>query len=378
MASWLESYAPRRFDELAMDESIRSNLERVSIQANPPHLIIAGPAGVGKTAAWRLVARQILGPSWKSTTHVLQARDLAKTAGAMKKFEEFLRPEGTNSGDTLAGRSSLDSFDVNLTKAAEGDAPPAGKENREINHEGGRNVSRLIIIEDADHLGPTRQPYLRRMMESTSSTSRFIFTARSPSRLIDALRSRSKQIRISATTKDAITRRLEEISEKESLAPVRGILGDISHVSNGNLRRAVFLLELLARSKKLQDRKNLQQVVAATTLVGVQQVLEEALRGRVHDWCWEKQGGRNKRVLKGALGALDQLMNEHALEAEDVVLHIHRLLTTGRLLLEESMLCDLLDALADCDVKLQTSMHGRIQLEEFLHRVKEIALSQTV
>ena len=378
MASWLESYAPRRFDELAMNESIRSNLERVSIQANPPHLIIAGPAGVGKTAAWRLVARQILGPSWKSTTHVLQARDLAKTAGAMKKFEEFLRPEGTNSGDTLAGRSSLDSFDVNLTKAAEGDAPPAGKENREINSEGGRNVSRLIIIEDADHLGPTRQPYLRRMMESTSSTSRFIFTARSPSRLIDALRSRSKQIRISATTKDAITRCLEEISEKESLAPVRGILGDISHVSNGNLRRAVFLLELLARSKKLQDRKNLQQVVAATTLVGVQQVLEEALRGRVHDWRWEKQGGRNKRVLKGALGALDQLMNEHALEAEDVVLHIHRLLTTGRLLLEESMLCDLLDALADCDVKLQTSMHGRIQLEEFLHRVKEIALSQAV
>ena len=95
----------------------------------------------------------------RSTTHVLQARDLAKTAGAMKKFEEFLRPEGTNSGDTLAGRSSLDSFDVNLTKAAEGDAPPAGKENREINHEGGRYVSRLIIIEDADHLGPTRQPY---------------------------------------------------------------------------------------------------------------------------------------------------------------------------------------------------------------------------
>ena len=82
--------------------------------------------------------------------------------------------------------------------------------------------------------------------------------------------------------------------------------------------------------------------------------------------------------MKGALGALDQLMNEHALEAEDVVLHIHRLLTTGRLLLDESMLCDLLDALATCDVKPQTSMHGRIQLEEFLHRVKEIAQSQTI
>ena len=71
-------------------------------------------------------------------------------------------------------------------------------------------------------------------------------------------------------------------------------------------------------------------------------------------------------------------MSEHALEPEDVVHHIHRLLTTGRLLLEETMLCDLLDALATCDVKLQTSSHGRIQLEEFLHRVKEIASTQTV
>ncbi len=378
MASWLESYSPRRFDELAMNETIQTTLRKVALQANPPHLILAGPAGVGKTAAWRLIARQILGPSWHSTTHVLQARDLARSAGAMKTFEDFLRPAGSSSKDTLAGRSSLDSFDSNITNAAVGDTPPAGIENYEVDGASSTKVSRLIIIEDADHLGPTRQPYLRRMMESSSSTSRFIFTARSPSRLIDALRSRSKQVRIPTTTKEIITKRLEEIVAKEDLAPIRGILGDIAHVANGNLRRAVFLLELLARRNNLHDRKNLQKVVAATTLVGIQQVLEEAIRGRVHDWRWEKQAGRNKRVLKGALGVLDQVMNEHALEAEDVVHHMHRLLTTGRLLLDESMLCDLLNALAECDVKLQTSMHGRVQLEEFLHRVKEISASQTI
>ena len=378
MASWLESYSPRRFDELAMPEAIQTNLQKVAVQANPPHLILAGPAGVGKTAAWRLIARQILGPSWKATTHILQARDLARSAGAMKTFEDFLRPEGTGSKDTLAGRSSLDSFDSNITIAAEGDTPPAGMENSDANPDITTKVSRLIVIEDADHLGPTRQPYLRRMMESTSSTSRFIFTARSPSRLLDALRSRSKQIRIPTTTNILVTKRLEEISEKEDLAPIRGILGDIAHVANGNLRRAVFLLELLARRNKLHDRKNLQNVVAATTLVGIQQVLEEAIRGKIHDWRWEKVGGRNKRILKGALGALDQVMDEHALEADDVASHIHRLLTTGRLLLEETMLCEILDALAQCDVKIQTSMHGRVQLEEFLHRVKEISMSQPV
>lgn len=375
MASWLETYAPRQFQELAMEESIKTNLQKVSIQANPPHLILAGPEGVGKTVAWRLVARQILGPSWKATTHVLQARDLARSAGAMSTFEEFLRPEGSQSSDTLAGRSSLDSFFDNLTEAVEGDIAPAGAENSELNSNIDRKVSRIIVIEDADYLGPIRQPYLRRMMESTSATSRFIFTARSPSRIIDALRSRTKQIRISSASKQIITDRLQIISDSEDLKPVRGILGDIAHVSNGNLRRAVFLLELLGKTNQLNDRKNLQNVVAATTLVGVQHVIEEALRGRIHDWSWEKEGGKNKRVLKGALGQLDQVMNEHALDAEDVVLHIHKLLTTGRLLLEENMLCQLLDALAKCDVRIQTSTFGRIQLEEFLHQVKEISLS---
>ena len=48
----------------------------------------------------------MLGPGWKSTTHILQARDLMRTRGAMAKFEEFLRPTGAGSTDTLAGRMS--------------------------------------------------------------------------------------------------------------------------------------------------------------------------------------------------------------------------------------------------------------------------------
>ena len=110
--------------------------------------------------------------------------------------------------------------------------------------------------------------------------------------IIDALRSRTKQIRISATSKELVANRLQEISDMENLQPVRGILGDIAHVSNGNLRKAVFLMELLAKTNQLDDRKNLQNIVAATTLVGIQQVIEEALRGRIHDWQFEQVGIR--------------------------------------------------------------------------------------
>ena len=92
MPSWLEKHAPRRFDELAVSKQVRRALTTVSLSGSPPHMLITGPAGVGKTAAWRLVARQVLGPGWKSTDHVLQARDLVGTAGAMQTWAVDFQP----------------------------------------------------------------------------------------------------------------------------------------------------------------------------------------------------------------------------------------------------------------------------------------------
>ena len=133
------------------------------------------------------------------------------------------------------------------------------------------------------------------------------------------------------------------------------------------------MLEILGRKGHTDNRKNLQQLVASTTPFGIQKALEEALRGRVHQWRWEKQGARNKRVLKGALGALDEAMKANSFAPEDVVLHFHRLLTTGRLLLSEQLQADLLQSLAKCDVNLKKSIHGRIHLERFMHEAADFA-----
>ena len=378
MASWLEEKAPRRFDELLLPESVREYLKRISLQANPPHLLISGPSGVGKTAAWRLVARQVLGPSWQATTHIIQARDLSKTSGAMKKFEEFLRPEGSSSKDTLAGRTSLDAYYSKLSPAAAGDVAPAGIESSELNEGIRTPISRIIVIEDADFLGKIRQSYLRRMVEESSRSARFIFTARTPSRIIEALRSRVQLIRFPIISREDIESRLNQIIAEQGLAPDRGIMGDIAHVSNGNLRKAIFLTQLLSQRNLLNDRKNLQTVLAATSVREIQRVVEEALRGRVHQWRWEKNGSKNSRVLKGAMGQLDELMTKYNLEAEEVVEHFYNLFTASRLHLDEDVLSQLLIALAECDVSLKTTVVGRIQLELFLHQVAEIGSKQVV
>lgn len=373
MASWLVTHAPRRFDALAVPPEFITQFTAVACNANPPHLLIAGPSGVGKTAAWRLVARQVLGVGWRATTHVLQARDLARSSGAMGKFEDFLRPAGTDSGDTLASRTSLEAFDREMFPGSESDIAPAGAETEELLL--GRKmapVSRLIIIEDADHLGPKRQPYLRRMMEQESHTSRFIFTARSPSRLIDALRSRTQFIRLPTTSAENILAILEQIADKEALQPAPGLLGDLAHIAAGNLRRAIFLLEILALKDRLDDRARLQELMAATTFSTTQRVFEDALRGRIHQWKWQQVDGRNRRVLHGAMGQFDRLLSEHALQPEDVIEQLHTFLVSGRLLLPAGASIDLLEALSTCDIRLQRSMHPRIQFEQLFHEVAEI------
>ena len=371
MTSWLESKAPTKFSDLLLGDNIIDTLETASTGANPPHLLLSGPSGVGKTAAMRLVARQLLGPGWKATTHILNAKDLSRMPGAMKKFEEFLRPSG--SSNTLAGLTSLDIFTESLVDVPNDPGPPSGGETFNTKRDGKIQLSRIIVIEDADYLGNLRQAYLRRMMEHSSLTSRFIFTTKTPSRLIEALRSRTQHIRFSRYSSKQIEAKLQDFVEQENLQCARGVVGDISHVSNGNLRKAIFILELMGKRDLLDNRHNLQELVASTKIREIQLMLEEAMRGKVHDWRWEKTNGRNVRTLKGAMGLLDHIMDKQNLEAEDIVKHLHILLTEGRMNVDEKLLSEIMISLAKCEVSVFKTAQPRVVLERFLLDVAQIS-----
>ena len=47
-------------------------------------------------------------------------------------------------------------------------------------------------------------------------------------------------------------------------------------------------------------------------------MIEAALLGQVVEWRWEKEGYKNARKLKGALGIYDSIISQQSLEAEDV------------------------------------------------------------
>ena len=365
MPSWLVTEAPTRFEGLAVPDAVKQALLSTSTSADPPHLLITGPGGVGKTACWRLYARQILGPGWKSTTHILQARDLVRQRGAMATFEEFLRPSGAEK-DTLAGRTSLDAFDRGISISGSGGVAPAGSE-AEV-EAGTIPISRLIVIEDADYLGHIRQAYLRRMMETVGSASRFVLVARAPSRIIDALRSRSQMIRIPSTERETITRILSEIAKRNNCEPAEGVLDDIAYISEGNLKKAIFTLEMLDIRDLVSDRSSVHKMVQASTLQAGRRLVELAIRGKVVEWKWESRGGRNKKSLSGAMAEVDGLMNNHGLDATDLVSQIHGVIVGRRLSVPQTLREEMLDALSECDVGLQRSTYPRIHFERFLHR----------
>tara|TARA_B110000263_G_scaffold217195_1_gene203126 strand:+ start:1687 stop:2580 length:894 start_codon:yes stop_codon:yes gene_type:complete len=284
----------------------------------------------------------------------------------MAKFEGFLRPGGSGSADTLAGRMSLDAYDRGIIRAAEGDVAPTGSE---IEIQSGQvPVSRLLVIEDADHLGGIRQAYLRRMMETVGVASRFILVARAPSRLIDAIRSRTRMVRIPSTDREVVIGTMRSLAAKEGTEVADGVLGDLAYVAEGNLRKAIFTLEMLDARGLAADRSAVHRLVQATTLQAGRHLLELALRGRVVEWRWEKVRGRRSKVLAGAMAEVDRLMNDHGLDADDLISQLHDVLVGRRLSLPDELRRELLADLALCDTQIRSTMHARIPFENFLHK----------
>lgn len=375
MSGWLVDHSPRTFDQFAAPARVIERVTAMSLLPQPPHLLITGPPGCGKTALWRLYARQVLGPSWASTVHVRNIRDMKRKRGAMELFETFLRPEGTESSDTLAGRMSLAAFSNSREHNSDDDPPPAGKETESNS---AQPLSRLIILEDADHMSMRWQAYLRRMLETVGPASRFIFTARAPSAIIDALRSRTQMIRLPPCDDRTLKRTLEGIIDAERINLEEGIIDDILYVSQGNIRRAIFMLELLWAHDKLSDRSSIHDLIQGITMKAGRDIIEMALQGKVVGSRWLDRNGRRIKVRTGAVAEVDRLLDDHGLDPEDVIDQIHTALVGRRLPLNDLLRSEILQALAKCSRDIQLHTHARIHFEDFLHRVAEVGRNPPV
>ena len=84
---WTEKYRPQLFSEIVGQRDIINRVEAFARQKNVPHLLFAGPAGVGKTTLATVIAKQLFGENWRENFLDLNASD---DRGILRFLELFI------------------------------------------------------------------------------------------------------------------------------------------------------------------------------------------------------------------------------------------------------------------------------------------------
>jgi replication factor C small subunit len=245
---WVEKYRPEKLDEVIDQKEIIRGLK--NLIKNPeeiPHLLFAGPAGVGKTTTALCVAKGLLGEEWQRDTLELNASDERGIKMVRERVKEFAAV-------------------MKLTT-----------NNKEDNR-----PFRIIILDEADEMTQEAQTALRRIIEDSSRTTRFIFICNYLTQIIEPIQSRCVVFRFTRLTNEDIVGHLKVICQKEGVKYDDKALTQIYAATSGDLRHSINILQAAAGMGSV----SLPNVVASIGLSGkfkVGEIIKLALSGKFQD-----------------------------------------------------------------------------------------------
>eukprot|EP00326_Haptolina_ericina_P028149 CAMPEP_0181183644 /NCGR_PEP_ID=MMETSP1096-20121128/8535_1 /TAXON_ID=156174 ORGANISM="Chrysochromulina ericina, Strain CCMP281" /NCGR_SAMPLE_ID=MMETSP1096 /ASSEMBLY_ACC=CAM_ASM_000453 /LENGTH=324 /DNA_ID=CAMNT_0023272337 /DNA_START=18 /DNA_END=992 /DNA_ORIENTATION=- len=207
---WIEKYRPKSVDDVSHQEEVVDSLRHIIEQKNLPHLIFYGPPGTGKTSTILAAARQLFGSDYRQRVMELNASDERGIAVVRNKIKTFAQ--------------------VAVSSQTGPNTPPPYK---------------LIVLDEADSMTTDAQSALRRTMETYSRVTRFCIICNYISRLIPPIASRCAKFRFKALPHSAMVERLQFIADKEGVCCPKETLLQLTHQSEGDMRRAIQMLQSL-------------------------------------------------------------------------------------------------------------------------------------
>ncbi|MHA1490266.1 MAG: AAA family ATPase [Promethearchaeota archaeon] len=206
---WTEKYRPVTWNDIVSQNIAINNLKDFVKSGNMPHMIFTGPAGTGKTSTALIIAKKLL----KEENY---CRDLLEL----------------NASDTVRM-----SYVRKVLKAFVNQNMNPGEKNLKI-----------VILDEADNIPNPVQQALRRIIEKTSSSVKFILMCNYINRIIDPIISRCAVFRFVNLSKEKIKERLKYIAQREKLHisedKAEKFFDTLFFISGGDLRKAINTLQM--------------------------------------------------------------------------------------------------------------------------------------
>jgi replication factor C small subunit len=245
---WVEKYRPQELEQIVNQNEVIGGIS--SLIKNPeaiPHLLFAGPPGVGKTTAALCLARNLLGQDWRKDTLELNASDERGIKMVRERVKSF----------AAVFKLVTDS-------------------NSE------QKMYRLIILDEADEMTPEAQTALRRIIEDSSKTTRFIIICNYLSQIIDPLQSRCVIFRFTRLAEKHVIDHMKMICKKEGINFEEKALSKIFEITSGDLRLSINILQASAATKHVSI-SNVLSTMGMSGRAKVAEVIRLAISGKFNE-----------------------------------------------------------------------------------------------
>jgi replication factor C small subunit len=271
--------------------------------------LFCGSAGIGKTTSAVALAKELFGNSFERNFLELNASDERGIDVVRNTIKDFAR--------TLA-------FDSEF---------------------------KIIFLDESDALTDDAQQALRRTMEKYTKTCRFVLSCNYSSRIIEPIQSRCVVFRFKPLTAKEIETRLQHIAKEEKLHLEENAIKAIVYVCQGDLRKAVNVLQATAATAKKIDEKTVFEISNRARPEEIKEMIYASLKGKFLE----------------AREMLDKLMYEYGMSGEDVITQLYReLMSMKEEELDSKTKITMVDEIGEYDFRIVEGANERLQIEALL------------
>lgn len=197
-----EKYRPQTLDEIVGHDAIVSRMQDYVDDPSMNHIIMAGPAGTGKTTMMTAFAKERFGDGWKRNVLQLNASNERGIDVIRNKVKDFAK-QGAADGAEY----------------------------------------KIIYMDEVDGLTKDAFSALRRPMEEHGDSTRFFMSCNYLNNVIDPIQSRCAIFRFRRLEDDEVREMLNRIIEGEDITIGEEDVDFIVNYADGDARRAINTLQ---------------------------------------------------------------------------------------------------------------------------------------